>query len=121
MLVANAVLAVDDVLVPVTGDYLSLTGLAKLMITLKRFESYRAALLNTYLFMSRFLPRRRLARELRDKLLQHFPSQLLATAVRDAASIAESAGAGRTVFEYRPNSKSAEEFQHLCFDYLNQR
>lgn len=121
LLVANAVLAVDDVLVPVAGDYLSLTGLAKLMITLKRFESYRDTPLSTYLFMSRFLPRRRLAREVQDKLLEHFPSQLLATAIKEAAVVAESAGAGRTVFEYRANSKSAEEFQYLCRDYFNQR
>ncbi len=121
LLVANAVLGVDDVLVPVAGDYLPLTGLARLMITFKRFVSYRVAPLHTYLFMSRYLTRRRLAREVQEKLLQHFPSYLLATAVREAAVIAESAGAGRTVFEYRAHSKSAEEFRYLCRDYLNQR
>lgn len=121
LLVANAVLAVDEVLVPVAGDYLSLTGLAKLMITLKRLSAFRVSELGTYLFLSRFLPRRRLSQEVRAKLLQHFPGHLLATAVREAAIVAESAGAGRTVFEYRPNSKAASEFRDLGFDYLNHR
>ncbi|MFM1892640.1 MAG: hypothetical protein RLZ44_1717 [Pseudomonadota bacterium] len=121
LLVANAVLAVDEVLVPVAGDYLSLTGIAKLMVTLKRFEPWRDGPLGLRLFLSRFVPRRRLSLEVQRKLLQHFPAQLLATAIREAAVVAESAAAGRTLFEYRGNSKSAAEFRRLCGDFLEGR
>jgi chromosome partitioning protein len=121
LLMANAILAADVALVPVAGDYLSLTGLAGLMMTLQRFQAARATRLETRLFLSRFLPRRRLSVEVRGKLLQHFPGILLATAIREAAVLAECASVGRTVFEYRPGSKSAAEFRGLGRDLLEGR
>jgi chromosome partitioning protein len=121
LLMANAILAVDEVLAPVAGDYLSLTAIAKLMVTLKRFEAWREQPLRLRLFLSRFMPRRRLSQEVQRKLLHHFPGQLLATAIREAAVVAEAAAAGRTVFEYRGHSKSAVEFRCLCGDLLEGR
>jgi len=121
LLVANAMLAVDQVLIPVTGDPLSLTGLARLLLTLKGFDGLRPRALDKSLFLSRFLPRRRLARAVRSRLLTHFPQQLLATAVREAAVVAECSDAGRTIFEYRPRSKSAGEFQSLARDFTERR
>lgn len=121
MLVANALLAVDDILVPMAGDCLSLTGLAKLMANLQRLEDLRDKPLHRWIFLNRFVARRRLSQEVMQKLLEHFSGQLLQTTVREAAVIAESAGAGRTVFEYRSNCKSATEFGALCDDLLQQR
>ena len=121
LLVVNAVVAADDALVPVAGDYLSLTGLAKLMGTIKKLEGLRDRPLNKWIFLSRFVARRRLSQEVHDKLLQHFPDSLLRSSVREAAVLAECAGAGRTVFEYRAKSKSAEEFRSLADDLLQGR
>lgn len=116
MVAVNALTAADDALVPVAGDYLSLTGVARLMLTFKRLEPLMGRDLGKWVFMSRFMPRRRLAREVRAKLLQHFPSQLLRTPVGEAAVLAECAGVGRTIFEYRPRSQSAVEFEQLAGD-----
>lgn len=121
MLVANTVVAVDDILVPVAGDYLSLTGLARLMLTLKKLEALRDKPVNKWIFLSRFVPRRRLSQEALDRLLEHFSDHLLSTQVREAAVMAECAGAGRSIFEYRPKSKSAAEFAQLADDLLNGR
>lgn len=118
LLVVNAVLACDDVLVPVAGDYLSLTGLAKLMGTIRKIESLRDRPLNKWVFLSRFISRRRLSQEVLAKLLYHFPNNLLNTSVREAAVLAECSGAGRTIFEYRPKSKSAQEFRQLADDLV---
>lgn len=121
LLVVNAVLAADDVLVPVAGDYLSLTGLARLMGTMKKIESMRSAPLRKWIFLSRLLPRRRLSREVTEKLLQHFPQYFLRTSIREAAVLAECAGAGRTIYEYRGKSRSAQEFTDLAEDLLQAR
>lgn len=120
-LVANAVLAADDVLVPVAGDYLSLTGVAKLMVTLKRFESLRDRRLRMAMFMSRFTPRRRLSAEVKRKLQQHFPRHLLDADIAEAAVVADAAAAGRTLFEYRPHCKAAAEFIALRDAFINRR
>ena len=121
LLVMNAVLAADHVMIPVAGDYLSLTGLANLVNTLRRVEGLRATPLRKWIFMSRFVARRRLSREVLGKIMQHFPHYLLPTAIREAAVLAECAGAGRTIFEYRGKSKSAEEFRSLADDFLQGR
>ena len=121
MLVVNAILAVDEILVPVPGDYLSLNGLAKLLMTLKKFAPHRDVPLKQWFFMSRFVSRRRLSKEVREKLLQYFPGQVLVTAIREAAVMAECPSVGRTIFEYRAKSAVAQDFMSLADDVLEQR
>lgn len=121
LLVINAVLAADDVLIPVAGDYLSLTGLARLMGTLQKLEAMRQVPLRQWIFLSRLIPRRRLSQEVAGKLNEHFPKYFLRTAIREAAVLAECAGAGRSIFEYRSKSRSAQEFAELAEDLLQAR
>jgi chromosome partitioning protein len=118
ILVANAILAVDEIIIPVSGDYLSLNGLAHLMITLKRFDAAREKPLKKHIVLSRFVYRRRLSKEVQDKLLQYFPGMVLKTPIREAAALAECPGAGRTIFEYRGGSSSAEDFKNLARDLV---
>ncbi len=121
MLVANAVFAADEVLIPVSGDYLSLNGLAKMMATLKKFEPFLEKPLQQWIELSRLIPRRRLAKEVQAKVLEHFPGRVLATPIREAAVMAECPGAGRTIFEYRGSSRSAKEFNLLAQDVVERR
>jgi chromosome partitioning protein len=121
MLMVNAVVAADDILIPVAGDYLSLTGLARLMLALKRLAPLSKSGLRQWVCMSRFVAHRRLAREVRAKVSQHFPDKLLPTAISEAAVLAECAGVGKTVFEYRGKGRSAMEFLSLADDLLHNR
>ncbi|MGD2119136.1 MAG: ParA family protein [Chromatiales bacterium] len=118
LLAANAILAIDEILVPVSGDYLSLNGLAHLMITLKRFDALREKPITKRIVLSRFVARRRLSGEVLDKLKQHFPGMILNTSVREAAALAECPGVGRTIFEYRSSSASADDFRQLAIDLV---
>jgi chromosome partitioning protein len=121
MLVANAITAADDVLMPVAGDYLSLTGLARLLLTLKRWSTLRPEAIRQWIFFSRFLPRRRLSREVYAKVAEHFPDKLLQSSIQEAAVLAECAGAGKTIFEYRGSSRAAREFDALVDDLMHAR
>jgi chromosome partitioning protein len=121
MLVANAIVAADDVLIPMAGDYLSLTGLARLLMTLRRLETMRRRELQQWVFFSRFVPRRRLSREVYDKVAAHLPGRLLRSSVQEAAALAESAGVGKTIFEHRASSRAAREFDALVEDLLHAR
>jgi chromosome partitioning protein len=118
MLAINAVIASNDALIPVAGDYLSLTGLARLMLTLQRLQPMLRRPLHKAMFLSRFVARRRLAQEVYAKLLQHFSDNLLNSSISEAAALAECAGVGKTIFEYRRSSKSAREFRELAGDLL---
>jgi chromosome partitioning protein len=121
LLMVNAVLAADETLIPVTGDYLGLSALAQLMLTLKELQPLRERPLRHWIELSRFLPRRRLAQEVRERLRRHFADHLLGTPVREAAVLAECPGLGRTIFEYRADSRSAEEIGALARDLIEGR
>ncbi len=114
-------MAVDEVLIPVTGDYLGLNGVAQLMRVLRHFEKFRRNGLKQWVMLSRLNSRRRLSREVSGKLVKYFSNQLLATPICEAAVLAECPGVGRTIFEYRPKSRSAKDFQSLAQDLINVR
>lgn len=118
LLVANAIFAADEALIPVSGDHMSLNGLVKMLTTLKKFEPYLERPLKQWIVLNRFFPRRRLCKEIAEKIDSHFPEQLLETPIREAAAIAECPGIGRTIFEYRPSSQSAKEFKALADEIL---
>ncbi|MCU7840950.1 MAG: ParA family protein [Candidatus Thiodiazotropha sp. (ex Troendleina suluensis)] len=118
LLVANAIFAADEALIPVSGDHMSLNGLAKMLVTIKKFEPYLEKSIRQWIGLNRSFPRRRLAKEVEDKLRKHFPEQLLNTQIREAAVIAECPGIGRTIFEYKPSSQSAKEFHALASELL---
>ena len=118
LLAANAILAADEIMIPVSGDYLSLNGLAHLMITLKRFDGLRKKPVKKKIVLSRFVARRRLSQEVLEKLLEHFPGLIFQTPVREASVLAECPGVGRTIFEYREFSSSAEDFRLLAQDFI---
>jgi chromosome partitioning protein len=120
LLVANAIFAADEALIPVSGDHMSLNGLAKMLITIKKFESYMNRPLCKWIALNRYFPRRRLSKEVSGKLETHFPDQLLHTPIREAAVIAECPGIGRTIFEYKPSSQSAREFRVMAEELLEQ-
>jgi chromosome partitioning protein len=121
VLVINILYAVDEVVVPVTGDYLGLQGLSYLIGTLKKFERSLGHKLQRHLVMSRFNKRRRLAREVRDKIQGYFPGELMRTPVRECDALAEAPGFGKSVIEYRWHAPGARDFKALATDLLQGR
>ncbi len=121
VLVVNILYAVDEVLIPVTGDYLGLQGLSYLIGTLRNFEQSLGHQLQRWLVMSRFQKRRRLAREVRDKVKSYFPDELLHTPVRECDALAEAPGFGKSVLEYRWHAAGSRDFKMLAKDILNGR
>lgn len=118
VLVANALFAVDEVLVPMTSDYLALQGLSHLMGTIKRFEKALQRRYKLCLVMSRYVPTRRISKDVLDTLKKYFPGQILATPIRETALLAECPSFGKTIFEYRPGCRSARDFISLAKDIL---
>jgi len=121
LLVINALFATEEVLIPMTGDYLAMQGLSHLMATLTNFEEALQKEYKQWIVLSRFHDRRKLAQEVREKLINYFPDSVLKTSVSEAAALAECPGFGETVYEYRPNSKSTQEYTALVKDLISGR
>lgn len=121
LLVANALIAADEILIPMASDFLALQGLSHLMGTIKRFEKALQRKYKTLLVMSRYSPNRRISSQVLNVLLTHFPEQILATVVRETALLAECPSFGKTILEYSPKSRSARDFRSLAHDFIESK
>jgi chromosome partitioning protein len=121
LLIANALIAADEILIPMTGDFLSLQGLSHLMATVKRFEKTLKKEYKSVLVISRFAQTRRISTQVLSSLRNYFPGKILATIIREAAVLAECPSYGKTIFEYSPKSRSANDYLSLASDYLEGR
>lgn len=121
LLVANALIAADEILIPMASDFLALQGLSHLMGTIKRFEKALQRKYKTLLVMSRYSPNRRISGQVLNVLLTHFPNQILATVIRETALLAECPSFGKTILEYSPKSRSARDFRSLADDFLESK
>jgi chromosome partitioning protein len=121
LLAMNALLAVDEVLVPVTGEFLALDGVARFMRVLQHIDTSLQRKTRVWIALTRFNERRRLAREVRDKLLEYFPNAVLATPVRESAAIAESPGVALSIFEYQRRGNGADDYRSLADDLIHAR
>ena len=121
MLTMNAMLAAKEMLIPVSGDYLALHGLSRLLGILKHIETRLTHATKKWMVVTRFHNRRKLANEVRDKLNEYFPGQVLSTPIRETVALAESPSFGQTIFEYQKSSNGAKDYLGLADDLLKGR
>lgn len=117
----NALLASEEVLVPVSGDFFALQGLSRLMSIFQHIESTLKRKTKKWVVLTRFHERRKLAKEVKGKILSYFPDCVFQTAIRETVALAESPGFGQTIFEYQPKCNGANDYMELAADVLGQR
>ena len=115
LLTVNAMVAGDEVLIPIQCEYYALEGLGQL---LRNIELVRAHL-NTDLHVSTILltmydARTRLAAQVADEVRTHFPDQVLRTAVPRSVRISEAPSYMQTVMTYDPASTGALAYREAA-------
>ncbi len=121
LLAMNAILACEEFVVPVTGDYLALQGLSRLIKVVTHIEQALNKNTRKWFVLTRYQKQRKLAQQIRNKLVNYFPNQVFATAIRENVSLAESPGFAKTIFEYKPKSNGAEDYRQLAIDLIENR
>ena len=121
MLGMNSLFASEEILIPVSGDYLGLHGVSRLFSILKHIEKALNTTKKKWLLVTRYDERRRLARDVLAKLNEYFPEQLVNTKIRETVALAESPSFGKTIFEYQKRSKGAEDYLALALEFLEGR
>lgn len=109
----NALTYADEVLIPVTCDYLALVGVKQVIQTIKDVERH----LHHAVRIAGVLPtfydgRTRLAREAYQTLKTHFRSRCLEP-VRQNTRLAEAPANRKTIFEYAPESHGARDYERV--------
>jgi chromosome partitioning protein len=115
----NAILASNDLIIPVLADFLSYHGLKILFETLATVEedfSFRFD--NIYILLNRYNRSLRICQQSREALTKHYSQYLLKTPVGQDTKIAEATSDGKTLFEYAPNSRGAKDIQRIIYEIL---
>lgn len=117
-LTANVLLGVDMVLMPVTGDDAGAAALPNLLETVRQFCAAREQSLDYTVLLNRIPQRRRLTGPAASRFSSLAPEHFFKSVICQSALIDQARRAGRTVFEYRPNSRSAADFRQLAQELL---
>ena len=110
----NAILASNDLIIPVLADFLSYHGLKILFETLTTIEEdFSFVFENIYIFVNRYNESHRICRRSKKALETHYSKYLLNTVVRQDTKIAEATSQGTPVFLFAQSSKGALDIQGL--------
>ncbi len=109
----NALSYVDEVIIPVTCDYLALVGVKQVLRTLKDVERHLGHAVRVSAVLPTFYDgRTRLAREVLETLQSHFKHKCLEP-IRHNTRLAEAPSHRKTIFEYAPVSHGAADYNRV--------
>ena len=111
--------AADKVIIPIQAHYLALNGCAQLLDTIKLVK----ARINTGLeiggvIVTMYDSRKNLANEVADNIRAAFPAKVFNNFIPDNVSLAEAPAFGRDIFEYKPDSKGAQQYEALTEEII---
>jgi len=109
----NALTYADEVIVPVTCDYLALVGVKQVMRTIKDVEKHLGHSVRISAVLPTFYDgRTKLAREAYQTLREHFKVKCLEP-IRQNTRLAEAPANRKTIFEYAPDSHGAADYNRV--------
>lgn len=115
----NALMATDDLIVPVLADFLSFHGLKLLFETVQGLEQdLDHHLDNIFIVINAFNQTFKLAKEAQSALREHYGDFLCKSVVRQCTKFAQASSEGVPVFVTDPESKGASDIQGLIDEVL---
>jgi chromosome partitioning protein len=121
LLTVNALVAADEVFVPIQSEYYALEGLGQLLRTVDLIKAH----LNPALHVSTFLmtmydARTRLAAQVADEVRAHFGDRVLKTLIPRSVRVSEAPSYGQTVMTYDPGSTGALSYLEAARELAGQ-
>ncbi|MFZ5444551.1 MAG: ParA family protein [Myxococcota bacterium] len=115
----NALMAADDLLVPVLADFLSFHGLKLLFETVNSLEEDLGHVLDhVFIVVNSYNATFKLAKEALEALKQHYPEFLMPQVIRQCTRFAQASSEGMPIFRFDRDSKGASDVQQLIDDVL---
>lgn len=118
----NALVAADDLIVPVTLQHLAVEGLVSLLASVERVGARlgtRSRLLG--ILLSMVDPSRTLGSELRERLRHEYRDQVFHTEIVASRELEEAPAGLKTIFQHAPRSRAAGVFRRLAEEVLERQ
>jgi len=116
----NALVAADQVLIPVQSEYYALEGLGQLLATIEMVRGNlkpNLALLGAVITL--FDKRTKLAGDVAPEIRKYFPGKVFETQIPRNVRLSESPSYGQTILEYEPHSKGAKAYRDLAQEIVD--
>ena len=111
-LTINSLFYSTEVLTPVSLEVLTMNSLAEFVRSLEAVKRFNKHLSHRYVLPTFHDGRVKKSAEILEQLRKHFPGQIC-DPIKYNVRISESAGFGKTIFEYDPKSPGAKDYTKL--------
>jgi chromosome partitioning protein len=115
----NAIAFVDQVIIPVSMDFLGQEGARQTMEIIGELNDYSVRKTEILGFLPTFYDSRtKLSHDVLSNMREHFPDRVFETVIRTNTSLREAPSFNRTIFEYSPMSRGAFDYYQLTEEFL---
>jgi len=119
LLTINALVASDEVLIPVQSEYYALEGLGQLLQTVQLVqENLKPDLSVRGAVITMFDKRNKLSQQVLEELYQHFPHYVYRSTIPRNVRLTEAPSHGISIFDYDDKSKGARAYERLAKEFL---
>lgn len=121
LLTINALIAADEVIIPVQAEYYSLEGLSQVLQTIELIKNnleHPLRIAGAVLTMVE--PREKLSREVSKNVREHFPHHVFRTEIPRSVALAEAPSFAKPVLLHRPDSIGALAYKALAEEVAEQ-
>lgn len=114
LLTINALVAANQVLIPVQAEYFALEGLGQLLNTIQLVrQGLNPGLEILGVLLTMYNKRMVLSEQVQAEVAQHFGGKLFEVVIPRNVRLAEAPSFGKTIFEHDKWSKGAKAYKHL--------
>jgi chromosome partitioning protein len=108
LLTVNAMVATEELLIPIQCEYYALEGLGQLLKNVELVRGHlNPALHVSMILLTMYDARTKLADQVREEVRSHFGDTVLATTIPRSVRVSEAPGYGQSVVTYDPGSRGA--------------
>lgn len=123
ILMTNALVAADELLVPIQCEYLALEGLSKIVHLVEQIVAggFNPGLKIGGIVMTMYDARTNLSQQVVAEVRQHFAPLLYHTLVPRSVRLGEAPSFGKTILEYDPAGTGAVAYRRLAAEFVRRQ
>jgi chromosome partitioning protein len=111
LLTVNAMVATNEVLIPIQCEYYALEGLGQLLQNIELIKKHLNPSLDvSTILLTMYDGRTKLADQVANEVRNHFGPKVLATVIPRSVKVSEAPGFGQSVLTYDPGSRGAMSY-----------
>ena len=115
----NALVFADEIIMPVSMDYLSLVGVKQLLKNIQLVNRVLQKSLSISMILPTFFDKRyKKTNDVLTSLKRVFPNTVSSVMIRHCVDLSQATSHNQTIFEYNLKSKSIDDFQKLISEVL---